>query len=277
MDLAELVTILRGPDPMAEMRPAGPLRSLVHLTGQGRTITLFDRQPFTKGSYFAWLAPWGAGSLQPGKDYTESLTLDPETFPARTQIRWSWPAQPPAMSMAGVYNFLAVSFGDQYGTQVQAPIPPRQVAAITALTQTHDLAIEGAPDGFDVVVDYFLTREAGKHDVHLFEVEIFLHTPAFSHDYVRSVEQVGTFTDRHARTWTVAINRKNGHGPAILFMPVGREDVLRDTIDIQAMHIWLMARGVLSGREWFNGLGLGAEVRQGNGLLVIKHFSVDYR
>ncbi len=272
MDAADLTAQLQRSRPVVEVaqavqRPPAETRA--------RTVTLSDRQPYTKGAYFAWIAPWGAGTLREGRDYSETVTIDPSGFPNQSAMRWSWPGNPPKST--GVYTFLALNFGDYYGTAVQAPIAPRRLTEITALSQTHAFEIAGTRDGYDVVTDYFLTAEAGRHERHLFEIEVFWHTPPYTKGYVESVAQLGTYTDAQGRAWTVAKSPPGEHGPAILFMPAGAGTLKRATVDLQAMHVWLITRGVLTGREWFNGLAFGVEVRQDGGSMKVDELAMTYR
>lgn len=234
------------------------------------TVTISEKTAWTKGAYTAWLAPWGAGSLKYGQDYTDSLTVSPDSFPNGVTINWSWPTN---SNSYGIRNFDAIDFGNYNGTTPQTPIASMQVKNIGTLTQTQSLVLGGNGSNFDVLTDMFLTSKAGDSNTKVAEIEILLHTPNFSKDWVNSLTQIGTFTGS-GHTWKVAISK--GSVPDIIFMPSDSSDVLSGSVDIKAMLNYLVAHGTITGNEYFNGLAMGAEVNQGTGSLAISNFAVTY-
>ncbi len=238
------------------------------------TITIGDAVNWTKGSYLVYLAPWGAGSLVRGRDYWDSVTFASDPFPNGLSMSWSWPDKAPTSS--GVYNLNAINFGNANHTIVQTPITPLQVSAIGTLTQTQALTLGGETAKYDVITDFWLTAKAGNLDTKLFEVEVFLHTPAYSRSYVQHATPLGTYTDAQGRPWTMAIDKGANLAPDILIMPENGRDVLSGSVDLKGMLAWLAGHGVITGTEYFNGLSMGAEVRQGAGALVIDRFNVEY-
>jgi len=238
------------------------------------TVVLTDNQLYTKGSYDAYMQPWGKGSLVAGKDYTESFTVTPYTFPDNSTITWSWPNTPAySTTGSGVYNYLA--FG--YGEGAQVPITPKKLADIQALSETHDFALSGSLPGFDVIHDIMLTSVPnGPWDGTQIEVEIFLHTPAYSVSFAQAATQVGTFTGS-GRTWAVSVYLNTaGTAGDVVIVPQNYEDVPSGTVDIKAMFDYLVSQKVLTGNEYFNGLQTGVEVDQGNGSAAFKSYSVSY-
>ncbi|WP_374547445.1 hypothetical protein [Rhodoblastus sp.] len=232
-----------------------------------------EKQPFAKGRYLSYLASWNKGELLEGRDYWQCLAFNRGTYPDGQTIAWSWPNRPPPSR--GVYNFLAVNFGNYYDTIVPQPIPPKPVSDIKTLKQKFDLGISGDLDGFDVIQDFFLTRDPGKFDHKLFELEIFLHTPSYSHGYARQVSQVGKITASGVQ-WNVSVDKHAANGQDILVVPANGADLLSAEIDTKAILDQLVAAGVLTGTEYFNGLGLGVEVRQGSGRLDVHKLSTVY-
>jgi len=233
--------------------------------------TLHDNQGYTSGSYTAYVSPWGKGTYVQGKDYTEQMDLVTRTFPNNTTISWNWPNVP---AKSGVYNFDAIDFGNYYGTVPQKPITPKQIKNIKTLTEDHNLALSGNLEGFDVIDDLFLTQGANDVAHRLYEIEILLHTPAFAVAYAGSVKQLGTYTVGGV-DWKVSINDKMTPKD-ILIMPANHADIIAQKVDVKALFDALVAHGVLTGNEWFNGFGLGSETRLGSGAVKVKTFTVTY-
>lgn len=46
---------------------------------------------YSANGYLAQNNPWNAGSQVNGVDYTNTITLDPATFPNGVNFSWSWP------------------------------------------------------------------------------------------------------------------------------------------------------------------------------------------
>ncbi|MGO4173646.1 hypothetical protein [Bosea sp. TAF32] len=233
-------------------------------------VELHDRQAFAKGPWLAWLEPWGAGALIQGKDYTNAMKILPDRFPAETSIEWAWPSTPPA---SGVFNFLAINFGNYYNTKPPVPISARKVRDIAVLKHNHDFALAGNLDQYNVMTNIWLTREAGRHDQQLFEVQVFFHAADLAKLYVRSSTPIGAYRDETGRNWQVSIDRTR-QVPDILLLP--STDVRISSVDIRAMLLWLRAQGVITGEEWFNGLGTGVEVTRGSGSMKINALSITY-
>ena len=230
--------------------------------------TLGDLTMYTKGPYSAFMMAFNAKKL--GLTGTESMRIKP-TFPAGTELTWSWPKQERPM----VIGFLQVAgYGNYYSTVPETPITPKRVKEIKTLTASHDLTISGTDNGFNVIYDYFLTQTANGNDNHLFEIEVFLHTSGFAAGYVKSVTPIGTTTISGIE-WTVVID-SHPKVPDILFMPSNQADVPASAIDLKAMHDYLIAQGKLTGEEFYNGHSLGVEPGQGSGSLTVHSASVTY-
>jgi hypothetical protein len=227
------------------------------------------------GSYGSFLSPWNSAALPVGGSYSEFLVYDPTNYPNNQQIYWSWPSIPPTTAPGGVYNFLAIDFGNYYGTIVPTPIMPQKLGTITHLSQAFNLTLVGDTNGYDVLIDFFTTLAPNNFSNRQHEIEIFLHTPSYAAAYVQSVTQIGTYTDSNGRAWTCAID-KNASPHDILFMPTNKADILSGTVDIRGMLNWLVGMAWCSSAEYFNGLGFGLEVNHGTGSISVNSLSTTY-
>ena len=237
-----------------------------------RSVTLGDDQGYTKGAFTAFLAPYNKGSLQAGRDYTESFTLDPGTFPANSVIAWNWPA---ARANAQIRGFLAIDYGNYYNTVPQAPIRSSKVSAIATLICNFELSISGTYAGFNTIINFFLTATPGFGKI-LFEIEVFLHTPNYAKAYVDSAPSVGTFRSASGLVWRVRKDPHAVNGPDILFYPINQADVLVGAVDLGEMLSWLRSHDVITGQEFFNGLAVGIEPQQHGGTATVNALSVNY-
>jgi hypothetical protein len=237
-----------------------------------QTTTIGDDTAYSSGSYLGFIAPFNKGSYVYGTNYTESITVTNSIFPNQTLMAWSWPNVP---CPQGVYDFNAIDFGYYDNTIVPAPIPSSKVSALQALTESHSLAFSGSLDGYDAIVDWFLTTSPDDSNALAAEVEVFLHTPPYSAQYVHSSTLIGTYQGSGI-TWTVALDHGGASGLDLLFMPSNQADVASGTIDLKGMLDYLVAQGVISGALYFNGLALGTETQQGSGSMQVNSFSVNY-
>lgn len=235
-------------------------------------VTIYDNTAWSHGSYLAYNAPWGAGSLVQGKDYFNTTTLNSDTMPDGAMITWKWPD---IAASTGVYNFNAINFGNYYNTVPQTSILPSQVDCIGNLSQTINLTLGGETANFDVLTNMFLTTRPGDNSTNVYEISVFLHAPQYTIDYANWSTQIGTYTGS-GHTWNVAIGQGGTPAPTLMFVPTDTRDVLTGTIDLKGMLDYLVQQGAITGNEYFNGLGMGAEAHQGSGSLMINNFSVDY-
>jgi hypothetical protein len=231
-----------------------------------------DHQLFSRGPYTAFMDPFNKGSYISGKDFTETFAVDADQFPSRTTIQWNWPVRYPK----NVLGFLQIAgFGDYFNTTPQTPIQPKRLKDISRLTVFHDLTYFGTDNGYDIIYDYFLTETPHGANKHLFEIEIFLHTPAYSVKYFERSTPVGLFSGSGV-LWKVAIDR-TVVPPDILFMPTDERDLSKQTIDLVAMHSYLISKGIIEDSEYYNGHSLGVEPAQGFGTMLVTSASVDYQ
>ncbi len=234
-------------------------------------VVLRDNQSYPSGSYLAYIAPYNKGSLWQGSDYNETISISNSLFPTSTVIYSQWPNVP---CSKGVYGFNAIDFGDYYNTIVPLPIKSSKVNKIDALLETHDMVLSGYTDGFDVIDDLFLTSGPGSTSRHLFEVEVFLHTPSYSSRFFKTGRYIGTFT-QSSQSWTVVV--VPGDTPDVLFMPTAQTDIISAAVNLKYMLDFLVYNKIISGNEYFNGMAFGSETQQGYGTLTINAFSVYYR
>ena len=237
------------------------------------TVTVFDSQSYSRGYYSAYIAPFNKGSYAFGVDYEESITLSATQFPSGSLFAWSWPEIPCAQ---GVFNFSAIDFGNYYNTVVPTPITPRRVRDLVVLRETHEMTLSGELQNFDAIDNFFLSEVAGDDGTHAFEIEVFLHTPGYSENFIRHAKQIGTFTGS-GKTWIVAeAISTSAVIPDILFMPSDQADITRGTIDLRGMLDYLVSRGVIKDTLYVSGFALGTETRKGKGALDLAAFSADY-
>ena len=249
--------------------------------GLSPSLTLTDYQPYSNGSYFAFVAPFGKGSFRYGRDYTESLTINAGSAfglgPTNATLSWSWPTN----GTGDVYSFLALDYGNYDNTTPKTPISPVQIANLSTLSQTHSVSIGGTTTGFDVITDFFLTTASGNLSTKVNEVEIFYHSPAYIQNYMSFAcgqTNVGTYTDANNQAGKVCIytTANGGTAPDIVIAPTNNADLFSNTVDLAAMLRWLVTQGTVSNSLWFNGLAFGVEVNQQSGSAAIAAFSVNY-
>ena len=124
---------------------------------------LADKEFYTKGSFIAYAGPWstevkGGPALQHGIDYADEIAVQPGTFPADVELTWHWPLTPPKHT--GVYGYNAVSYGSYDGGVPETAVPPRQVKAIDALSETFHFAMARPIGDFNVLNEFFLCEKS---------------------------------------------------------------------------------------------------------------------
>jgi hypothetical protein len=111
----------------------------------------------------------------------------------------------------------------------------------------------------------FLTTSPGNNNTNAAEVEIFLHSPTYSQQWVASLTQLGQ-VNVSGVTWNVAESPTNAQGTAdYVFMPASGANFSSGTINILTMLQYLVSHGGLSSSVYFNGLATGVETDSGSG------------
>ena len=239
--------------------------------------TLYDDVPFQKGAYTAFMAPFNVGSLRYHRDYDEKVVVERATFPNDTLISWAYPHDHAASS---IKSFLAIDYGNYNHTNATEPIASSMIGRIKTLQLNVALITAGYLEGYDVIVDYYLTSKKGDLDTKITEVEIALHGPSFFKRYADSVRTIGFYKSEDGAVWKISLDEHAAMmqgKPDILIYPTDGFDRLNISLDIQALHRVLVDRNVLNGTEYFNGLALGVEPQQQSGTLTVKTLNVTYQ
>ncbi|WP_275229288.1 GH12 family glycosyl hydrolase domain-containing protein [Novosphingobium album (ex Liu et al. 2023)] len=237
-------------------------------------LKLKDRQNFSKGEYLAFAVPWAAesGPMRHWSNHADTVRVDPPRFPDNTAIRFAWPPFSPRGGIAGVWGYMGIGHGNYDGGAAEAPVTPRRVDDISALSQSFAWSYDFRLGVADVLTEFYLRSNPDDNESKLIEIGWFLHTPEKTRHFVETGQQIGKFVEAGGRTWIVARNEK-----FVTFMPEGGVDVLNGRIDMLAALRWLKSKKVITGREWYNGVAIGVEPFKGTGHIQIDRWSVGYR
>ncbi|MFT8244070.1 hypothetical protein [Roseomonas sp. BN140053] len=245
-------------------------------------------QSFTTGSYGGYAGIWylnldptlglGRNAIE-DVDYTSNLVVYPSSFPNNTTVRWRVPNRPP--TKAGVYGYLLLHYGNYQQSSVQSAITPRPLTGITDLTTQTAFTYSGQYNRHDeagILHEMWLTSEARGNGQSVdeyakFELGCFLRTARTTVAYMNRSTQVGTYHDG-IREWTIAVDYTL-QVPFIMLRPTDRADVVGEVMWVGIFR-YLMQKGILTGGEFFNGLAVGVEPRQGQGSVTFDRFEVRY-
>lgn len=241
----------------------------------GTTVISADWATYniSKGPYWAYNSTWNKGSLVNGKDFTQSLTLDNANFPNGSVLAWSFPNTP---GPNNVYSAPCLMFGTY--AQVVAPtptIPYRQINTINTLMVTHNVTLNSDPTKFDAIYDFYLQSSTDTSSQGLFEIELHMHTPQYFIDWINASLMKYNFTDAAGTDWIIASN-PGVNPPMIIFVRADFADHLNATVDLKALLMAAKARGLLTGNEYFTGLAMAVEPREGSGSMTVNSLSVTY-
>lgn len=233
------------------------------------SVRLPDQTFYTSGAYSAFASPWSSyldKSLQRERDFLDSIVVQPATFPDGTLIEWKWPFRRP--KVAGVWGYLAVSYGNYDGGLPQVTVEPKQVKDIDSLSEDISWSASGFTS-YNLLNEFYLTRDAGKSDQKVIEIGLLLHPESRRNPFIEGARLVGRYADREGRSWQVVLN-----GTFCMFIP--DHDVSDGQIDLKAMLDFLVDKTVITGSEWFNGLAIGVEPVWGQGSTTIAIWKVHY-
>lgn len=222
-----------------------------------------------RGSYSGYIDVYNSADLSTA--HSETITSLTDLFPQNVTMTFDWPDTDDWM----IHSFLAIDYGDYYNTPALKPIAPSKLSELGTLTATTNFTLSGNTSGFDVIEDLFLTKAAGNDKTQADEIEILLHTPAYSQYWISTLQSVGSVTVSGV-TWNVSVGINYQNIPDFVFSPANRQDVLSSTLDLKAMLAYLESRGSLSSNLYFNGMAFGVETESGAGSLQLSNFSVNY-
>lgn len=235
-------------------------------------ISKGDRENYFNGPYIAFASDFSVSAtglpLRHGLDYRDTIIIREATFPAGTEIHWRWPKTP---VKAGVYGYMHLAYGYYSGGVPQQPVAPIQVAALGQLKTRFDVAVDASGGDFNVLSETFLTAKPADVATKTLEVGFLTRVSQSGRRFFDQAEQLGTWTDPSGRVWEVAIV-----GGYCMFIPLEGE-MNSGELDYAAAFRWLVAKGRLTGREWFNGLAIGIEPTEGGGSMSIRRWDVIYQ
>lgn len=240
-------------------------------TSNTTAVTLSDKQLYNQGRYSAYVTPFNVGSLTYGSDYTETLQFTSGSLLSSATANWSFPTT----SSTGIKSFLSIDYGDYLNTAPPITVTSSRISDITTLAEGINFTMSGNLQGFDVITDMFLTKTAGKNTTNAAEVEILLHSPTFSQNWVAYLPSLGSVTI-YGITWNVAKATLSSGLPDYIFMPVNGADVASGGINIKTMLQYLVSNGSLNSSLYFNGLATGVEPSSGSGTWTMNNYGVTY-
>jgi hypothetical protein len=222
------------------------------------------------GPYWAMNSTWNQNGLVNGTGFTQSLTMADSHSPnIETTIAWNWPNTPAGYN---VYSYPAVFYGDYAGFNAPANnVSAEQINSLKTLTLSQNVSFSGQTDQYDGMYDGYTTSTPnGNSSTVQHEVEVYIHSPGYVQDWIQNLPQHHV-TDSQGLQWTIATQ-----GNIVIFAPSDFRDLTNYTTDLKGLLQAAVADGVMSGSEYFNGIALGNEPREGSGSMTIHSLSVNY-
>lgn len=244
-------------------------------TTPGRRLLDSDEN-YVSGSYGAYASSWGA-ALEPrpllkGRDFINTIAVDIARFPAGSNISWRWPDHPPERS--GVYGYLHIYRGNYDGGMPPLLVEPVMVRDLAFFSQDIAFTHHGGPtDGYNVLNEFWLTQKDGDHTRKAYEIGFMLHTNRRTSETIALAEPLGMYSDHVLRRWRVV--RLPGAIPYIIFVPEDQKD-FRGTLEVRHALQYLVAKAVITGGEWINGVAIGVEPHFGGGALTLDHWKAEF-
>jgi hypothetical protein len=237
--------------------------------------------------YWTFNSTWNQEGLVNGRDFTQTITMYPDSFPSGTVIKWSWPNTP---APSNTYSAPGLVYGTITGFKAPLTnVTAKQINDITTLTLSHTLSMSGNPEQFNVIYDGFLSKiplpgadaamksfEALDYSNSLFEIEVHCHTPPYFSRWLENGHRKYSFTDTQGTRWSIFDN-PDAKAHMIVFVRADYGDLLNYTVDMKALLLAAKSHGLLTGSEYWTGTALIVEPQMGSGSLTIDSFSVDFR
>ena len=197
------------------------------------------------------------GSLKNGIDYTQTITVDTNTFPSNTRLSWSWPDTFNPMTFAYPEVVVGYKPWDNFGPTNYTS----QINAIQDFKIDYNLTLGGQTDNYNVAFTMWLTDEAnGQRDDITHEVMVWVHDGNMNPAGTKVGFYDGPTFD--ADIWVHPSHGDTAGGSGVIWKYIALEtttDVLAGQIDMKALLLDLKAKGIITGTEYVNGYELGAE------------------
>lgn len=221
---------------------------------------------YRDGDYYTANNVYPGVTLVNGVDFTQSLTVQPAFFPARTSGQWSWP------STSWESSYTVVTFGADGRNGGFAGMPPTmQIDNIVTLEASFALAVNAEPAEYNLLCEAFLFDDADCTWPPLCEVGIFFHLAAPAGDRV-AIGPI-SFGGITGTLYQQPINLVGDSWTFYTIIPDGPE-VSAATIDVKALLLAMKAGGILSGAEYIGSWRTGVEPKGGAGSMVLNSLSV---
>jgi Ca2+-binding RTX toxin-like protein len=218
--------------------------------------TILD-EPFETAQVGPWLITnntWGAGPLQFGSDYTQTVTYDPDTGPAGTRFDFAWPAA----DTWRVYGYPELATGWNPWIEQGGDALTTRADNLRSLTVDYDVTLAGDTDSYNIAIDMWLTdRPNGDRGDITTEVLITLHEPLPG-----APDDAPVYTDPGGFRGRLAVYEglTSGNVTWDLVAIEALNSVPAGSIDLGALMRWLIGQGVVNAADHVGGFEFGAEV-----------------
>jgi hypothetical protein len=229
-----------------------------------RKILKKDWATFTDGEFHIENNVWNKGSLDNGKDYTQTLTYNPNNLTSNLKFAWDWPETNHLLA------FPEIVAGYKPWSKSGSDDLTARISTIDKFKVDLDYDITGQKDMFNAAFDMWFTKKAhaGSSSITT-ELMIWTHVGG---DIDPDGKKVGSIHqgDFSADIWVANNFNNNGGAHTWRYITLVSKDEIRDdTIDIGKLIDKLVDRKLVSGSDFFNGYEFGAELTGGKGSMTI--------
>jgi hypothetical protein len=220
-----------------------------------------DGEEWSKGPYTAINDTWNKGPLVNGKDFTQTVTLEPSTFPNGVSLDWSWPAQ----DNGTIYGYPEISWS--VGSKAV------RISDIASLTSTYAFRGSGPADSYDVAFEAWLySAPGGVWETVLSEVMLWVHSNGWKPDFTETFNDGVLNADVHIDADWGDVGGGSDHDWQYI-AAINKTDKFSGTISFSNLLKDLIWKGVLKGTEYMTSVEAGAEPVYGAGSLKIDNLA----
>lgn len=229
-----------------------------------------------QGDYIVVNNVWGKFNLTSGHAYTQTISIaDDKDLTSGISMNWDWNADPSNTSVLA-YPEISVGYKPWDDPSHGTTSLSSRIRDIRAFAVTHDLAISGDIDKFNVSYDLWLTNKPlGDESTITTELMIWTHKGGpddFGSAQVGTYKQGGvTFDIVTYANFGDPSGETGNHWRYIALVP--QTDLLDKTIDVKAVFNEMMRLGYVSEMDYLTGYELGAEITGGTGGLTVNDIS----